>query len=217
MEVAMAEAPVRHEADLSAIHENAEESIAQSIVPYNRDDDRARYLGLRSSGFSIREALQLIGKAKSTLSLWRTDPNFVSIENRLPEFRQKLAVEYVNLEFIRNYRLILEKDFRVIYSSLNPRKDKDDNSLPMAAQDFQYLLKMRSHYTPQQLQIIETVVNPDTKDSGTDDALNFTEMAIRISRTKETLEVGTRQRSPAELSKIELVQVDKTQKKNSNQ
>jgi len=55
--------------------ESQEESIPKSLVQWNRDHDRARYLGLRSSGFTIREALGLIGKAKSTLSLWRHIPS----------------------------------------------------------------------------------------------------------------------------------------------
>jgi hypothetical protein len=73
--------------------ETPEESIPRSIVPWNRDDDRSRYLGLRASGFHIREALGLIGKAKSTLSLWRHDPVFLDLENKIPELRKTLALE----------------------------------------------------------------------------------------------------------------------------
>lgn len=168
-----------------------EERTAQSVIPYNRDDARARYLGLRASGFAIRESLRLIGKAKSTLSAWRLDEEFADLERRIPEFRRELAAEYVGLEFCRNYRLILEKDYRVIKSSL-----EKDAVLP--TQDHQYLLKLRSHYTPQQYQILEALIIGE----GASQEFNFTDMVIEMARTQERIKIGTRSRSPAELSTI---------------
>lgn len=166
------------------------EKIAQSLVPYNRDDARARYLGLRSSGFAIREALRLIGKAASTLSLWRHDPQFQDLENRIPEFRRELSLEYANLEFLRNYRLVLEKDYRVIKKSL-------DKGIELTFQEQQYILKMRAHYTPQQLQIIEGLVGvPSGKE------FNFTDLILTASRTQDTLRIETRNRSGSELSPL---------------
>lgn len=169
----------------------AEEQIAKSIVPYNRDDARARYLGLRSSGMSIREALRWIGKAQSTLSAWRHDPEFKDLEDRIPEFRRQLSLEYTNLEFVRNYRLILEKDYRVIKESL----DKD---AVLSAQDHQYLLKLRTHYTPQQLQIIEALVIGEAAIDG----FNFTDIVIEMARTQERIKIETRNRSAPEISPV---------------
>lgn len=167
-----------------------EESIAQSLLPYNLDDDRARYLGLRSSGFTIREALKLVGKAHSTLSYWRQDSEFVSLETRLPELRQQLSLEYANIEFLRNYRLVLEKDYRVVKKSLT---DED-----LTRQEHDYLLKMRTHYTPQQLSIIEALIGATDQEQGFD----FTRAVLEVSRT-ETVKVTSRNRSgTAELSKI---------------
>lgn len=169
----------------------AEEQIAKSIVPYNRDDARARYLGLRASGFGIREALRLIGKAQSTLSAWRHDSEFSALEDRVPELRKTLALEYANLEFLRNYRLILEKDYRVIKESLV--KDAI-----LSTQDHQYLLKMRSHYTPQQLQIIEALITGGLEGG----EFNFTNIILEMSRTQERVKIETRNRSEAELAPI---------------
>ncbi len=173
-----------------ATETSQEERIAQSIVPYNRDDARARYLGLRASGFAIREALRLIGKAQSTLSAWRHDEEFQSLENRIPELRNTLALEYANLEFLRNYRLILEKDYRVIKESLE--KDKE-----LSPQEHQYLLKLRSHYTPQQLQIMETLFRGDTPEG-----FDFTNFIIEATRTQERVRIESRNRSVAELSPL---------------
>lgn len=177
--------------ELPVSAQSTEESIAQSIVPYNRDDSRARYLGLRASGFTIREALRLIGKAQSTLSAWRHDSVFSDLETRLPELRRELALEYANLEFLRNYRLILEKDYRVIKESL-------DKKVILSPQDHQYLLKLRSHYTPQQLQIMEMLFIADKSGQGFD----FTNFIMTASRTQEKVTIETRNRSPSELSPI---------------
>lgn len=182
--------------------ETAEVSVPRSVIPWHRDDDRSRYLGLRSSGFTIREALGLIGKAKSTLSAWRHDPVFVDLEEKLPELRRELALEYASLEFLRNYRLILEKDYRVIKESLTKRTVYDDkgrpHAAPMNSQDFQYLLKLRSHYTPQQLQVIEALFGPN----GDGKAGNWTDLVLTMSRTTEELKVETRRRQEAELAPL---------------
>lgn len=179
-----------------------EESIPRSLVPYSRDDDRSRYLGLRASGFTIREALGLIGKAKSTLSMWRHDETFLDLENRIPELRKTLALEYAGLEFLRNYRLILEKDYRVIKSSLTRKTKYDDDgrpvTLPQDSQDFQYLLRLRPHYTPQQLQAIEQLFG---KDNG-EREFNWTDFVLTMSRTTEEVKVETRHRQEPELSPI---------------
>lgn len=185
--------------------ESAEESIPRSVVPWNRDDDRSRYLGLRSSGFTIREALGLIGKAKSTLSHWRKDETFLELEDRLPELRKELGLEYAALEFQRNYRLVLEKDFRVLKESLIRRTKIDTEGnrivLPMDAQDFKYLLQLRAHYTPQQAQAIEQLFG---RGNGQGEVTNFTDFVLTLSRKTETEEVRveTRQRQEPELAHI---------------
>ena len=185
--------------------ESQEESIPRSLVPWNRDDDRSRYLGLRSSGFTIREALGLIGKAKSTLSAWRKDSVFLNLENKLPELRKELALEYAGLEFLRNYRLVLEKDYRIIQDSLQKHyttnKDGEKIEVGMNAQDHKYLLQMRSHYTPQQLQAIEQLFGSGKTG---EKEVNFTDWVIQLSRKTETVEakVQTRQRQEPEISRI---------------
>jgi len=185
--------------------DSQEESIPRSLVPWPRDDDKSRYLGLCSSGFKIREALGLLGKAKSTLSHWRKDPVFVDLENRMPELRKTLALEYAGLEFLRNYRLVLEKDFRVVSGSLVKKTvlDKDGNriAVPMDTQDFKYLLQMRAHYTPQQLQAIEQLFGRGNEGGA---AVNFTDYVLSLRRTTETEEVkiSSRQRQEPAIARI---------------
>ena len=187
-----------------------EESIPRAVVPWNRDDDRSRYLGLRASGFTIREALALIDTAKSTLSHWRKDPKFLDLEERLPEYKKELALEYVALETIRNFRLVLEKDRRVFQESLVKRTktiEIDGKSVVvpvgMDSQDFQYLLKARAFYTPQQLQAIEQLFGHNgSSGSG---GVNWTDLFVELSRTtvKEEIKIGTRQKSNPQIGKIQ--------------
>ena len=155
-------------------------------------------MGLRASGFTIREALRLIGNAHSTLSLWRKDTEFVSLEDRIPEFRKQLSLEYTNLEFVRNYRLILEKDYRVIHQSIYRQKDEDGKPLPMSEQDHTYLIKMRSHYTPQQLQIIETLILGEAEGK-----FDFTDFVITAARLQERVTIEARRTKVDELPKMQ--------------
>ncbi len=158
-----------------------EVAIANTLIPYPRDDARCRYLGYMACGFSIREALKMIDHSKQWLSWCRRDEQFVALENNIPNYRKELSKEYVEIEFFRNFRYALEKDYRVLKASLVT--DNFGNSEQMSKQDHDYLLKLRSQYTPQQLQILEAIV------SGTDGGFNFAKFVaenqevIQMSRT----------------------------------
>lgn len=164
-----------------------EVAIANTLIPYPRDDARCRYLGYMACGFSIREALKMIDHSKQWLSWCRRDEQFVALENNIPQFRKELSKEYVEIEFFRNFRYALEKDYRIL-------KDSLEKDVVMSKQDHDYLLKLRSQYTPQQLQILEAIV------SGTDGGFNFAKFVaenqelIQISRT----DTVTMQRSSGE-------------------
>ena len=154
------------------------ESIAKSVLPYQRDDNRAKYLGYRCCGFTSRESLELISIAHSTLNFWRKNPEFVELESHLTEMRATLGIEYAQLEFLRNYRLILHKDYDVIVKSL---KYPDG----MSDRDFSYLLKARAQYTPQQLSIMEVLARAEASDREFD----FTQIVLKLSKEKHTLEI----------------------------
>ena len=172
-----------------------EESIARTVIPYNRDDDKARYLGLRACAFTTREAARLLQISMSTISTWRKDEEFKSLEARLPEFRQQLAEEYANLEFLRNYRLIMEKDFQIIQKSLGIDKangattDKLEAPEMMSQQDFAYLTKIRQFYSPQQFQIMKSIASGKSGGEGTEE-FNFTQTVLELSKMTARLEIS---------------------------
>lgn len=178
---------------------DAPEHIAQSLLPWNRDDSKARYLSYRASGFSIREALHMIGNAQSTLSLWRHDPQFVEIENNIQQIAQKLRTEYTSLEFTRNFRLIMEKDYQVLKASL--AKDAE-----LTRDEQSYLLKMRGFYTPQQLQIIEALVQGEleggNKFSWTEAVLTFRKIEERSIKLRQQVTVENNSALPEVPSEI---------------
>jgi len=191
--------------------EASSESIPRSILPWNFDDDRSRYLGLRCSGFTTMEAIKLLDIAKSTLSSWRhTVPGFEKFneaESDLPQLRKKLALEYSYLEYLRNFRLIMEKDKRIILKSLS------EEILPKQDQD--YLLRMRSNYGPEKLQLLQSLMLDDDNKQ-----LNLTDVFYQLSRTTVTekvsvLPTGTRSRGEPVISKI--VEVQDGRKVNSQE
>lgn len=127
----------------------AETSIASTIIPYDFDDEKALFLGYRACGLSVRETLNMIKRSKAWLSGCRLDPKFKELEGKIPEFQKELGKDYIRLEFFRNFRLVLEKDHRILKKSLSGEI--------LTKNEHDYLIKMRSQYSPAQIQILESV------------------------------------------------------------
>ena len=131
-----------------------EVTSAQTLLPYRRDDDRSKYLGYLCCGFSDEEALFVLGLNLTWLNAAREDSRFTDLELRVPELRKELCREYTELDFYRNFRMVLEKDHRVLRTSLGMEVDEEGNPAELSMYDQQYLLRLRSVYTPQQLQLL---------------------------------------------------------------
>ena len=162
-----------------------EVSIATTLLPWRKDDNRARYMGYLACGFNPEEALYMLGLKLDWLDEQRQDEGFSTIELRVPEIRKELSKEYIELDFFRNFRMVLEKDYRVLKLAL-------DDSKILGKQEHDYLLKLRSAYTPQQLQILEQVM----KGVGSSD-FNFAQWVaqnqtkiVEISRTDKVRILG---------------------------
>ena len=168
--------------------EPKEVSAATALIPYRRSDDRAKFLGWVCCGFSDEEALYVLGLTRSWLADARQDSKFTDLEERIPEFRKELSREYTEMDFYRNFRMVLEKDHRILRKSLEMELVEDEETgqlvpAEMSPYDQQYLLRLRSAYTPQQLQLLEAVV------AAGDGGFNFAEWVsknqqiVQISRT----------------------------------
>jgi len=135
------------------------EAIAESMIPAQDGyghEGKEKYLSLIACGFKTKEATEMVGINLRTVYRWREDPKFLKTEDDARgELRRKMATEYVNIEFTRNYTLALEKDFKIFQLSLG-------GSGELTKQQHEYLLRARSHYTPQQLQILHQLIRVGT-------------------------------------------------------
>ena len=160
------------------IDPNDAESIAQSLIPVMDSDAKTRYLGLRSCGFTIRESAKLVPITEGAIRNWRhTDPIFKRAEDNIREFREEMSKEHINLEFTRNYLLVLEKDYNVLVKSVNSPYD-------LTKQEHEYLLKLRSHYTPQQLDILQRLFRGESGEP-----FDLTKFILRFNRTHEEVTI----------------------------
>jgi len=166
-----------------------EVATAATLLPYRRDDNRSKYLGYLCCGFSEEEALFVLGLNIPWLKMQRNDITFAELEEHgLVGIRKELSRDYTEMDFVRNFRMILEKDHRVIRKSLGMELEPDEDGQLVPAEltpyEFQYLIKLRGAYTPQQLQLLESVV------SAGNDNFNF---AKWVENNKETIELSRTQ------------------------
>jgi len=170
---------------LTSVSDNGrtpEEAIARSVIPWPYDDDKSRYLGLRASSFTRREAIAYMGIANSTVSWWiSTYPEFAKIDKNIHEYRKILSEEYLGIEFIRNFRLVMEKDFRVLKKSLMSKADLEATEDSFTSQDAAYLNKVRSQYSPQTLDVIHNLLTGQKQGQGFD----FTDIVKALAQSGE--------------------------------
>jgi hypothetical protein len=150
--------------------ESNTQQVVEGIIPYfSFDDKKTKYLSYRATGFTIREARKLTGlKWDRTIRDWRkADPLFAYWDGEgLLRLQEEVGDRFLLSEFSRNFRLVLEKDYRVIHRSMTAENEGGQ----LSDQDEAYLLKIRSFYTPQQLQAIKQVL---TKQAGGDEDFDF--------------------------------------------
>jgi hypothetical protein len=155
-------------------------SIAQSLLPLvDSNTKKAEYLAYRIASFSKREACKLANVNPLTIKRWvESDPQFAAIEvTGLTALRQKFGNEYLNMEFTRNFHLVLQQDFKVLFKAV---RDK-----PMTPDETDYLKKIRPYYTPQHLAIIKQLAGEVEKDKQFD----FTQLTLTIRREKEEMTI----------------------------
>lgn len=156
------------------------EDIAESIVPYFPEDGKkSKYLAYRVCGFNIRESMSLANVSLTSIRRWReADEEFVKLDTTgLNELKEKLSAKYLNVEFTRNFHLVLQKDFNVLVKSI-----KAPNSLTV--QENQYLLKLRAFYTPQQFAVIQELVG-----EAVGPGFDFTKLIFEVRREREEVRI----------------------------
>lgn len=150
------------------------EPMAESLLPMLQGDGitakRAEYLAKRVCNFTLRESCQLAKVSEKQVHRWReADETFRYLDTEgMTDLRKKFSTEYIDMQFTRNFHLVLEKDFKVLY--------KDAIEAPLTDDDKAYLAKIRQHYTPQSLAMIKQLLGGGTVDQPFD----FTRLTMRI-------------------------------------
>ena len=158
------------------------EGIAQSLIPYYTDGGKkARYLSYLVAGFSIMEAIKLARIHLKSVTRWRkTDLKFVDIETKATgELREQLSNQLIDIEFTRNFRLVLAKDFQILF--------KDAQDIPLTEKEQQYIMLIRKFYSPQQFAMIKQIVGGVGE---TKEAFDFTKTVLTIRLEKEQILKG---------------------------
>jgi hypothetical protein len=155
------------------------EDIAQAVVPKTDDsyqsEKKHRYLSFRVAGFSIKEACELARVTLSGVRHWRnTDEEFANLDGSgLSEIKKQLSAEYLNIEFTRNFRLALLKDYNVLLKSI-----KAPDSLSI--QETRYLEKARQFYTPQHWALLQQLIGESSGDE-----FSWNKLVLEIRRERE--------------------------------
>lgn len=158
--------------------------VEAGLKNYHPDEGKkAKYLSYRLTGFTEMESITLSKIHHKSVLRWREDDKlFRAIDlnegGALNRMRDDFAPKYLNIEFTRNFRLVLEKDFTVLMKAvLAP------DSLNKEEHD--YLLKLRTHYSAQQMAMISQLLKGGT----IEEPFNFTKQLMTLKRERETLTV----------------------------
>lgn len=135
--------------------ERGEAALLSRIPLQTGDSRKAQYLSWRATGFSVREACGLVPIDEATLRRWRReDQEFADFESKwLKELQKDVSRDLIHLEFMRNMRLALYRDFKVLFKAAY-----DLDSLSPA--EASYLKLIRRMYSPQDMAVLEKVVEP---------------------------------------------------------
>ncbi len=146
------------------------EAIALSFVPtFSDDSKKANYLSYLIANFAHREACQLTPVSEKQVKRWKDgDDNFSELcGDKLPELRKQFASSFIDMQYTRNFHLILQKDFRVLYKDAILAQILGDGKIPTPGQlltkdENTYLEKIRQHYTPQSLAMVKQLLGGGT-------------------------------------------------------
>lgn len=163
------------------------EEMASSMLPmlvndgFGETSKRADYLSKRVCNFSVREACQLANVTEKSVRRWRAaDPNFNHLDTEgMTDLRKALSTQLIDMEYTRNFHLVLQKDFTILY--------KDATSVPLTEKEYEYLLKIRQHYNAQSLAMVKQLLGGGTVEAPFDfTRLTMTIKREQISITQET-------------------------------
>jgi len=150
--------------------DNQEETmnIVRGIMPSFDDtpwaERKKEYLAYRFCGFGPREAAQMLDLHERTVRRWRSDVIFESLERAIGTLSARTArTEILTQKFIRNFTLILDRDYRMLLKAAGRVKNEDGEIEWANNAELDWLKRARSSYTLDQLKVVEEVLSPASK------------------------------------------------------
>jgi hypothetical protein len=133
------------------------EEMLKARIPLSNNPRKASYLSYRAAGFSVRESGALAEVQFGTIKKWRReDPEFRDWESgeKLAWLQSNVAHDLTQMEFMRNFRLCLRLDKKVLY--------KAALSLSLLTErELEVLKVIRKHYTPQDIMAVQRALQPE--------------------------------------------------------
>lgn len=119
------------------------------------------YLAYRSCGFTPAQACDLADTQMQTLRNWRkSDEVFRNFEeNELQRLQETVGNDIIRFEFLRNMRMLLKADFKVIAKGIN-------NLEKMSPREYEIFKALRRFYTPADMLALEKVLHPEKHKDG---------------------------------------------------
>lgn len=195
-------------ADDSPFEDPTGEMAALSRIPELSGGPRtaelkAEYLGYRSTGFPIRQALSLTGINHSTLTRWRNkDSEFAKWETeKLPELQSTMGSEIVRLAFLRNMRLALQTDFKVLMKAAISLE-------ALTEREMKVLMRVRNMYGASDLMTITKALAPASNDPA-----NFAELILQVTQTQTSIKLEAKSVPQDERIETPSTIIDATAKK----
>ncbi|KKL71155.1 hypothetical protein LCGC14_2097740 [marine sediment metagenome] len=133
------------------------EEMLKARIPLNNNPRKASYLSYRAAGFSVRESCALAEVQFGTVKKWRRDDEeFRGWESgeKLAWLQNNIAHDLTQMEFMRNFRLCLRLDKKVLL--------KASLSLSLLTdREMEVLKVIRKHYTPQDIIAVQRALVPE--------------------------------------------------------
>ena len=133
---------------------------------------KSEYLGYRACNFSVREACDLVPISLAQVHKWRReDPEFAKFEsNNLHELQRDIGPQLLRLDFVRNVKLFLKIDFKVLYKAhllgldVGPAmgSKREAVSAGLTSREFEYLKTIRKEYGPAAMLAFHKALEPES-------------------------------------------------------
>lgn len=130
------------------------QAVLSMIPSYFGVSEKATYLAFRALGLKPALACEATGITTEQLEVLQQDHHFRDFElKHLGRMQRQLGPEIVRFQFLRNYALLLTKDARLF--------KKYDDVDELSSREFNYLMKARSQYNPQELLSMDKIISPE--------------------------------------------------------